>query len=81
MSMPTTRTSFSTEKRLGAVVAETADRFGTPLAVPLMDLTLEKQAMLLALGVHEGQVESYHLSMPIQDRPEFIPHSTHAGHL
>jgi uroporphyrinogen-III decarboxylase len=60
-------------KRLGAVVAETADRFGTPLAVPLMDLTLEKQAMLLALGVHEGQVESYHLSMPIQDRPEFIP--------
>lgn len=35
---------------LGGVVAETAERFHTPLAVPLMDLTLEKAALLGALA-------------------------------
>jgi hypothetical protein len=33
--------------RLGAAVAEAAERFSTPLAMPLMDLTLEKAALLL----------------------------------
>jgi uroporphyrinogen-III decarboxylase len=51
---------------------ETAARFRTPLAVPLMDLTLEKQAMLMALGVPEGQIESHHITMPVQACPEFV---------
>lgn len=60
-------------KRLGNVAAETAARFHTPLAVPLMDLTLEKHAMLRALGVPDDQVESHHLTQPIEGRPEFLP--------
>jgi uroporphyrinogen-III decarboxylase len=51
-------------ERLGSVVAETAARFNTPLAVPLMDLTLEKEALLQACGVPAAEIESYHFSMP-----------------
>ncbi len=47
---------------LGGVIARTADRFKTPMAVPLMDLTLEKEALLLALGVPAGEIESFHFT-------------------
>jgi len=50
--------------RLGAVVAETADCFDTPLAVPLMDLTIEKECLLGALGVPEHDIEAYHFGEP-----------------
>jgi len=46
--------------RLGGVVAETAERFQTPLAIPLMDLTLEKAAFLGALGIPADAVDSFH---------------------
>lgn len=46
--------------RLGAVLAENADCWGTPLAIPLMDLMLEKTAMLLAMGVPEADVATFH---------------------
>lgn len=46
--------------RLGVVVAETAERFQTPLAIPLMDLTLEKASFLGALGVPADAVDSFH---------------------
>ena len=46
--------------QLGGVVAETAERFQTPLAIPLMDLTLEKAAFLGALGVPVDAVDSFH---------------------
>lgn len=55
---------------LGAVVAETAERFQTPLAVPLMDLTLEKAALLGALGVAPSDVDSFHFDAP---PPESVP--------
>ena len=48
--------------RLGDVLIETANRFSTPLAVPLMDLTLEKEALLLACGVPAEQIEQFHFS-------------------
>ncbi len=51
-------------KRLGEVVAAAAVRFDTPLALPLMDLTLEKTALLAACGVEEVAGESYHFSEP-----------------
>ncbi len=59
-------------RRLGGVVLETAKRFGTPLAVPLMDLTLEKTALLLACGVPEVEIDQHHftVSPPV---PEKIP--------
>ena len=58
--------------RLGAVVAETAAQFRTPLAVPLMDLTLEKAALLAAMGVPAGEVDSFHFS-EIKPAPVEIP--------
>jgi uroporphyrinogen-III decarboxylase len=57
--------------RLGAVVAETADRFNTPLAVPLMDLKLEKEALLEGLGVPPLEIESFHFQSAPQNDPAF----------
>ena len=51
-------------ERLGAVVVETAERFHTPLAVPLMDLALEKAALLGACGVPAEEAELYHFTEP-----------------
>lgn len=51
-------------RRLGEVLVETAERFKTPMAVPLMDLTLEKEALLLAMGVPAEQISQYHLAEP-----------------
>lgn len=50
--------------RLGAVIAEAAAQFGTPLAVPLMDLTLEKEALLLACGVPQADAAAFHFTSP-----------------
>lgn len=49
---------------LGRVVIETARRFETPLAVPLMDLQLEKAALLAGLGMPAGQAATFHFSEP-----------------
>lgn len=49
-------------RRLGEVLIATADRFATPLAMPLMDLALEKAALLGACGVPEADIEGYHFS-------------------
>jgi len=48
--------------RLGAVVAEAARAFHTPLAFPLMDLRLEKAELLRHFGVAEGEVEKFHFT-------------------
>jgi uroporphyrinogen-III decarboxylase len=49
-------------ERLGAVIAETAARFHTPLAFSLMDLRLEKAELLRYFGVPEGEVEKFHFA-------------------
>ncbi|MDR3718649.1 MAG: uroporphyrinogen decarboxylase family protein [Bryobacteraceae bacterium] len=49
---------------LGIVVEQTARRYRTPLAFPLMDLTLEKLDLLTYLGVPPAQVDSYHFPAP-----------------
>ncbi len=46
--------------RLAAVMQETAERFGNPLALPIMDLTLEKDILLRTMGVPPEQTESFH---------------------
>ena len=51
-------------KRLGDILIETAERFKTPLAVPLMDLTLEKEALLLAMGVSPADISQFHFTEP-----------------
>lgn len=48
--------------KLGDVIIATAERFATPLAVPLMDLMLEKAALLEACGVPAAEVDGYHFS-------------------
>ena len=53
--------------RLGGVAAETAERFRTPLAIPIMDLMLEKAAMLGALGVSAAEVDGFHFEQPPGD--------------
>jgi uroporphyrinogen-III decarboxylase len=49
-------------RRLGAVVAAAAREFRTPLAVPLMDLTIEKAALLEVLGVPAADIPTYHFA-------------------
>jgi uroporphyrinogen-III decarboxylase len=51
-------------RRLGAVLVETAELFKTPLAVPLMDLMLEKEALLLAMGVPAMEISQFHFAEP-----------------
>lgn len=56
--------------RLGRLLEETARRFRVPLAIPLMDLTLEKEALLATYGMdptapHPQRFES----MPAVVRP------------
>ena len=46
--------------RLGAVVAETAARFHTPLAFPIMDLRLEKAELLRFFGVPATAADTFH---------------------
>lgn len=48
--------------KLGHVIAETARRFKTPLAFPLMDLMVEKQQMLSMLDIPPGQADTFHFS-------------------
>ena len=49
-------------RRLGSVVAEAAARYRTPLALPWMDLTLEKQWLLERLGVRDAEPAKYHFA-------------------
>lgn len=46
--------------RLGAVIAEAAETFRSPLAFPLMDLSLEKAELLRHFGVATSDVEKFH---------------------
>lgn len=50
--------------RLGQVIEGAARRYRTPLAVPLMDLRLEKADLLRTLGVPESQVDAFHFAEP-----------------
>jgi uroporphyrinogen-III decarboxylase len=47
-------------ERMALVMAETARRFGSPLALPIMDLVLEKDFMLRAMGVAAADTAAYH---------------------
>jgi len=51
-------------ERLGRVIEETARRFHTPLAIPLMDLRLEKSDLLGLLGVPAPERDSFHFEAP-----------------
>jgi uroporphyrinogen-III decarboxylase len=49
-------------ERMAAVMLETAERFNNPLALPVMDLTLEKDILLRTMGVPAEQTEAFHFT-------------------
>jgi uroporphyrinogen-III decarboxylase len=51
-------------ERMAEVMAETARRFASPLALPVMDLSLEKDFMLRAMGIPASDVAAYHFETP-----------------
>jgi uroporphyrinogen-III decarboxylase len=51
-------------ERLGRVIEEAARRYRTPLAIPLMDLRLEKSDLLGLLGVPAPERDGFHFGAP-----------------
>jgi uroporphyrinogen-III decarboxylase len=69
-------------ERLGSVVEAAARRYQTPLAFPLMDLTLEKADLLTFAGVPADKIDQYHFDQPpppellqayLRDAGAFVP--------
>ncbi|MBD3320982.1 MAG: hypothetical protein GF350_07820 [Chitinivibrionales bacterium] len=56
---------LSDGRALGRVIEEAARRFQSPLAIPRMDLTIEKEAVLDALGAGGAENAGYRLSKPL----------------
>src|SRR3954471_22292839 len=52
---------------LGRVIERAARRWNTPLAVPLMDLRLEKIDLLGLAGIPAGKAEAFQFSAPLDD--------------
>lgn len=58
-------------RRLADVVLETADTYATPLAIPLMDLSAEKAALLEMMGVETADAGTFHFShLPTKEQQE-----------
>jgi uroporphyrinogen-III decarboxylase len=51
-------------ERLGQVILQAAERFDSPLAMPLMDLELEKLHLLALLGVETDDPATWHMEGP-----------------
>ena len=51
-------------RRLGQVIELTARRYRTPLAMPLMDLRIDKADLLRSLGVAESRADTFHFRQP-----------------
>jgi len=56
--------------RLGQVVVEAASRYRTPLALPLMDLTVEKHALLSSRGIASDEIATFHFTPDSLPEPE-----------
>lgn len=55
-------------RRLGQVIEEAARRYATPLAVPLMNLRLEKADLLRILGVPEAEADAFRFHAPPSEK-------------
>ena len=54
-------------ERLAAVMLETAERLGSPMAFPVMDLSLEKDILLQTMGVPAEATAAFHFdSAPLR---------------
>jgi len=57
--------------RLAEVIREAADTYGTPLAVPPMDLAAEKAALLEMMGIQAPDAGAYHFAvLPTREQRE-----------
>jgi len=54
-------------RALGHVIERAAKRWGTPLAIPLMDLRLEKIDLLGLIGVREHDADKFQFSSPLDE--------------
>lgn len=52
---------------LGRVIEQTARRWNTPLAIPLMDLRLEKIDLLARIGIAAREAERFHFTSPLDE--------------
>ena len=52
---------------LGRVIERAARRWNTPLAIPLMDLRLEKIDLLARIGIAPNEAETYHFKSPLDE--------------
>jgi hypothetical protein len=53
--------------RLGRVIEKCARRWRSPLALPLMDLRLDKADLLAPMGIAEEDAERFHFPGPLDD--------------
>lgn len=51
---------------LGRVIERTARHWNTPLAVPLMDLRLEKNDLLARIGISAKDADAFHFTAPLE---------------
>ncbi len=65
-------------RRLGEVVAESARRWQTPLAMPLMDLMIEKDWLVGALGVPHEEIATYHFLGHVPEKMPEAPATVRA---
>lgn len=54
-------------RALAGVIERAARRWGTSLAIPLMDLRLEKVDLLAMAGIGETEAETYHFTSPLDE--------------
>lgn len=66
--------------QLGEIAAEAARRYRTPLAMPIMDLRVEKEALLSRLGIDAATIDTYHFESPL-DAAATARALEHEGHL
>jgi uroporphyrinogen-III decarboxylase len=52
---------------LGKIIIESSNRYDLPLALPFMDLSLEKEWLLTILGVEKSKIEKYHFDTPLDE--------------
>jgi hypothetical protein len=64
---------------LGRVIERTARRWNTPLAIPLMDLRLEKTDLLARAGIPASETEKYHFNSPLDESTLNALCGTHAA--
>jgi uroporphyrinogen-III decarboxylase len=66
--------------RLGHIIAEAARRFKTPLAMPVMDLMLEKAMLLGTLGIAENEIPTWHFhACPTKEQLTTIRQKIHGS--